>query len=308
MRRYLLLALLVGCSSTPETEQEQDEPLMKLPAPTSADLPRGSIVRTSRDSDFEQMIEELAKADVVYLGEKHDEADHHLGQLRIIEHLHARGRLHAIGMEMFQRRFQPVLDEFTEGEIGEEELVRRTEYERRWGYDFDLYRPILRFAQKWRLPVVALNVDDEIRAKVSEGGLDALTQEERAALPALDLGNAEHRAFVRRSFETQHGDAKNFERFYLVMCLWEDVMADSVVRWFRTAPENGQIVVLAGSGHISNRYGLPDRVEARIGKTNRTVVPVSVGKGSPERGMYGQGYADYLWLTRGKEEPEGGSD
>jgi uncharacterized iron-regulated protein len=226
-------------------------------------------------------------------------------QLRIIEHLHARGRLHAIGMEMFQRRFQSDLDAYTQARISEKQMLERTEYGKRWGYDYALYRPIMRFARKWRLPVIALNVEEEIRRSVGEGGLDALTEQQRRTLPAITPGPEAHRAYLRQSYrghlkEGEAFDAEKFERFYFVMCLWDAVMADSVVRWFRTAPKDAQMVVLAGTGHLRYRYGIPDRVKRRVGKTHRTVIPMSVAQFPPPGSVHNRAYADFLWLVPGE--------
>ena len=52
----------------------------------------------------------------------------------------------AIGLEMFQRPFQPHLDDYVAGRIGIDELLARTEYFDRWRYDARLYAPIFEFA------------------------------------------------------------------------------------------------------------------------------------------------------------------
>jgi len=301
-----ILLFLADCSSTKKGEEQEKEILHELPAPLSSELPKGEIVRTSRGASFSDMIDDLAEADVVYVGESHTDKDHHLVQLRVIEYLHARGRLHAIGMEMFQRRFQDVLDAYTQGRIGEQGLIEGTEYKRRWGYDFALYPPILEFARKWRLPVIALNVEQEIRKKVSAGGVDALTEKERATLPAITPGPKPHRAYVKRTYQghlkaDEKFDEEKFERFYTVMCLWDAVMADSVVRWYRAAPKDAQVVVLAGTGHLRYHYGIPDRVRNRIGKSHMTVIPMSIAQSMPPGSVHNESYADFIWLTGKKK-------
>ncbi|MGH8630304.1 MAG: ChaN family lipoprotein, partial [Burkholderiales bacterium] len=60
----------------------------------------------------------------VLLGESHDQADHHRWQLHTLGMLLAlRGSL-VIGMEMFPREAQPVLDRWVAGELSEAELLR----------------------------------------------------------------------------------------------------------------------------------------------------------------------------------------
>ena len=301
-----LLLFLPACSSAKKEGEEEKKRVHDLPAPLTSELPSGDIVRTSRRAAFSDMIDDLAEADVVYVGESHTDKEHHLVQLRVIEYLHTRGRLHAIGMEMFQRRFQDVLDAYTQGRIDEQALIEGTEYKQRWGYDFALYRPILEFARKWRLPVIALNVEQEIRKKVSAGGIEALTEEERATLPAITPGPKAHRTYLKRTYQGhlkkgEKFDQAKFDRFYTVMCLWDAVMADSVVRWYRAAPKDAQVVVLAGTGHMRYRYGIPDRVRNRIGKSHMTVIPMSVAQFTPPGSVHNERYADFIWLTGKKK-------
>ena len=294
-----LCLLACGCASTTPGEGAGSRtPREALAGPH----PAGAVVRTARETSFSSMVEELAKADVVYVGETHGSAWHHEIQLRVIEELYRRGRLHGIGMEMFQRPFQGFLDAYTEGRIDEEEMLSGTEYARRWRLDPALYRPIWEFARARRLPLVALNVSDEVRRAVREKGVEGLPEAEQADLPSLHLEDAEHRAFVFEAYkghlkEGEAVDEAQFEVFYRGMCLWDDVMADSVVRWFRTAPKEGQLVVLAGRGHIAGRYGIPGRAFRRDGRPYATVVPLTPAERDAEgRDTGSKRYADFVWV------------
>jgi uncharacterized iron-regulated protein len=241
------------------------------------------------------MLAELEEADVVYVGAEDGNADHHLLQLRIIEHLAYRGRLHAIGMEMFQRPAQEALKEYVEGRIDEKEMLVRAEYAQRWPHAFEPYGPILAFARKHRLPVRALGVEHEIRMPMFNGGLDAVPEALRMALPAIDTTlYPAHRAHL---LATWTGSEADFDRFYLVQCLDEEVMADGIVTWFLTAPDDAQIVVLAGVDRIANRYGIPARAHRRDGRSYRTVVPIAAAVDDLEREKLAKPYADFIWLT-----------
>jgi uncharacterized iron-regulated protein len=297
MRRLGPFLLFGACAASPDGEAGKEAG--SEPPPLVAPVPKGSIHRTARDTDFASMAAELARADVVYVGEKHDDPKHHEIQARIVEELWSRGRLHAVGMEMFQRRFQKHLDDYVEGRTGEAEMLERTGWKERWGFDFALYRPILEFARSKRLPVVALNVEDEVRVKMREGGIDAVPEEARRTLPAPYTEDREHREFVFESYrahlkEGEEPDPAKFELFYAGMCLWDDVMADSVVRWFAAAPKDAQIVVLAGGGHLANRYGIPGRAFRRNGKPYSIVMPVS---GDPDDADFARRFADFVWVT-----------
>ncbi|MEO0947530.1 MAG: ChaN family lipoprotein, partial [Cyanobacteria bacterium J06641_5] len=201
-------------------------------------------------------------------GETHDSEADHAAQLEIVTALHGDDPKLAIGMEMFQRPFQAALDAYLAGEIDEAELRDRTEYEERWGFPWEYYAPLLRFARDRSLPVLALNAPAEATRKVSRGGLAKLTAAEQRHLPSLeeiDTSNRLHRDWVRDIF-AQHDftpDEETFERFYAAQVLWDETMADTVARFVREQP-NYRVVVIAGQGHTIYGYGIPSRVARRL--------------------------------------------
>ncbi|MGZ3515481.1 MAG: ChaN family lipoprotein, partial [Thermodesulfobacteriota bacterium] len=131
-----------------------------------------------------EIVARVADKKIIYVGETHNQFSNHVIQLEIIRDLHRRGKKIAIGMEMFQRPFQKVLDEYIEGKIDEREFLKGAEYFKRWGSDYHLYRPILLFARSKKIPVVALNQRQEMVDKVFRNGLDSLSEEEKKSLPS----------------------------------------------------------------------------------------------------------------------------
>jgi uncharacterized iron-regulated protein len=87
-------------------------------------------------------LSQLQHKRVVFIAETHDRYDHHLNQLPIVRGLRERGVDLAVGMESFQEPFQPHLDRYIAGEIGEKALLKRTQYYERWRYDFRLLIPV----------------------------------------------------------------------------------------------------------------------------------------------------------------------
>ena len=143
-----------------------------------------AVVDLSALSGLDGLVETLASKRVVYVGESHDRYEDHLNQLSVIRGLHEKDIPLAIGMEFFQQPFQPHIDAFIAGEIGEKEMLRRTDYFERWRYDYRLYRPILRYARDHGIPAIALNIEREITEKVGDSGIASLSEEERARIPA----------------------------------------------------------------------------------------------------------------------------
>ncbi len=208
----------------------------------------------------------VADKKIVYVGENHDQFSNHVVQLEVIKDLHRRGKTIAVGMEMFQRPFQKVLDEYIEGKIDESEFLKGTQYFKRWGFDYRLYRPILLFARSNKIPVVALNQRQEIVDKVFRSGLDSLSAEERKFLPSgMDFSDEAYKERLKKVFQ-EHEDfgARDFNFFYQAQVLWDETMAESIDEFLKVHASY-QMVVLAGNGHLAYGSGIPKRAARRNG-------------------------------------------
>ena len=246
------------------------------------------------EGDNAAVLNELGSADVVYLAEEHANARDHLAQLRIIRRLHERNPNLAIGLEMFQRPFQSALDAYLAGDIGEAELRAQSEYDARWGYDWSLYAPILRFAKIYQIPLIALNTPTEVTRKVAFEGLQSLSGEDLRHIPPLsdiETDNQDYRAAVQEVFAQHgaHGNSDAFENFFAAQVLWDETMAERVAEYHRTHPQT-QIVVLAGEGHINYGYGIPDRVDRRISADSFEQRSVLLGQTSSDAAP-----TDFVW-------------
>lgn len=248
------------------------------------------------------ILEQLAQAQVVYLAETHAQASDHQAQLDILRSLQPRRSL-IIGMEMFQRPFQWALNDYLAGTISESELRQKTEYQKRWGYEWELYAPILRFAREHQIPVLALNTPSEVTRKVARSGLDSLTFAERQWLPPRSTVLAEPSAYRQRLqqfYDEMHqgkGSSASFERFFLAQVLWDETMADAIATAVRRSPQS-LVVVLAGQGHILYGDGIPDRVARRLNPQQTAPLrQVTVILNPPENLQPETGMADLFWYS-----------
>ena len=249
---------------------------------------------------LDDIIPKLADYPVVFVGEAHTRYDHHLIQLHIIESLAPRNNKIAIGVEWFQQPFQGALDRYIAGEIGERELLRDSEYFRRWRYDFRHYAPILRYARQHRIPVIALNIPSEVISGVRDQGIDRLPPDLRRWLPrTLDRSNADYRRRLQEVFDahpqTEFGD---FERFHTVQLLWDEAMAERAAEYMGAHPDT-QLIILAGSGHLAYGHGIPARLE------RQTQTDAAIVLSQWEAGMDSQ-LADYLLLSQPRGLPPAG--
>lgn len=209
-----------------------------------------------------------------------------------------------IGLEMVKRPYQPWLDRYVAGEIDEETFLKGAEWRRRWGFDFALYRPILRYARDNRIPLVALNIKDEITRQVARQGIESLSPDDRALLPEIDFENTDHRAMVRSVFDRHMSDGKmTFDNFYTAQLLWDETMATEVARVMSADRAPRVMVVLAGSGHVRYGYGIPTRAARRGATPFKTIVPILLDKENASIAeLAGSGVADYLWVMSGDDE------
>jgi len=232
-------------------------------AAASSDWHAPEVIAGGVELDFEILIGILAESRVVFVGESHDRYDHHLNQLEIICRLHRRNPDMVIAMEFFQQPFQAHLDDFVSGRTDTEAMLRATEYYNRWRFDYRLYEPIMIFARTQGIAIVALNLAAEITTKVGLGGIDNLSEEERAGLPGtMERSNEQYRERIRIAFEQHPEETRgDFERFFEVQLLWDEGMAQRTARYLLEHPES-RLVVLAGTGHVI-RSGIPARVTRR---------------------------------------------
>ena len=261
------------------------------------------------------ILHKLAQADVVYLGETHDNAKDHETQLEIIEKLYGFSRQGikknskskiAIALEMFQRPYQSVINQYLAGEITAAQLVEQSEYQQRWGFPWEYYAPILEFAKKHQIPVLALNTPSEVTRKVSRQGLQSLNQEDWKYIPPISeirTDNQEYRQLFEKLAGGHHqmsGNSQKLDNYFAAQVLWDETMADAIANFVKVNRDH-QVIVLAGSGHIIYGYGIPSRVARRLqnGDTNQPpLIQRSLLLHSPEDyelEINQQQIADFIW-------------
>ena len=231
------------------------------------------LTTTAEPISNPEAIAQLQQHDVIYLGENHDSIANHQQQLEIIARLHRNlpeKRELAIGLEMFQRPFQPILNRYLVQKISEAQLREQTEYDTRWGFDWELYAPIFRFARTNQISLVALNTPEEITHKVAEQGINSLEGSDFRYIPPITeikLDNREYRQKLAEIYQ-QHvqnglGNSEDLDNFYAAQVLWDETMAEAIALYYQNQPQ-AQMVVLVGKAHVSDDYAIPDRVARRI--------------------------------------------
>jgi len=238
------------------------------PYPLSAPPKVGDIVHlpTGVLVSPQQMLDIAADSRVVYVGETHDNPASHRLELLALQGLEERhpGKV-AMGMEMFTRSQQPVLDKWVSGELDEKSFVKASRWYDTWKMDFDYYRDLLLFARDRHIPIIALNADKSLVQAVRSKPLEELSAEEKAQLPQMDMNDPYQRGMAEAIF-SGHSHAKvHMEGFLRVQTLWDETMAESAAR-FLASPQGKErhLLVVAGGNHINYGFGIPRRVFRRL--------------------------------------------
>ena len=287
--RLAVILALAACFTSCSANQH-DPVDLRQSAPES-NLKAGPItIDPGNLQQLDELTGKLAENRAIFIGEVHDRLDHHQNQLLIIKSLYALNPDLAIGVEYFQQPFQSYLDDYIAGRIDEREMLRKTEYFKRWKLDYRLIQPIIAYAREKHIPLLALNVSDEIHNKVFKGGMKSLDSLELAQIPDDILPASAHYLQRLKSIYSSHPPSNNFDTFVEGVLLWDEYMADNAAHYLKAHPRS-RMVVLAGMVHVMYGDGIPERVNRRLGSDQSTVLI----NGS-DFGKY-PGVADYQLLT-----------
>ena len=283
MRVFLLLVTAVSVASA-QTAAPTAQPATGQAAPAvTTGYPAHRVYDTKRKRiiDFEAMVAQLAKADLVFLGEQHNDPRTHQLQAAVVEGI-ARRRSGPItlALEMFERDVQGPLDAYLAGTLPEAEFLAAS---RPWPNYLTDYRPMVEFAKAKGWPVVAGNVPRRLASVVARRGLAAVD-----SLPPSD------RAFVARELScprdaywerfkgvmgdmSGHGTPMRADqveamvwRTYEAQCIKDETMGEAVAT-AHTA--RGALVIHAnGSFHSDYRLGTVPRARRRAPGAKTLVV------------------------------------
>jgi len=232
-------------------------------------------------TDVPEITSEIAENSIIYVGETHSSYGDHLMQLEFLKNLHRSLGNIAIGMEMFEHtgKVQSALDRYIQGSIDEETFIVESRYFDSWGFNYSLYRDIFNYAREEKIPIIALNADQDIVRKVACNGLEGLSREEELQIPQdMDVTDQAYKERLRVIFENhliEFPDScvtTEFEYFYQAQLLWDETMGRSVADFLNTHEEY-HMIVFAGTGHLMYGSGIPKRAYRRSKAAYTVILP-----------------------------------
>lgn len=230
-------------------------------------LPTGTLISPG------QMLAMAGDTQITYVGETHDNPASHRLELHVLQALAERypGRV-ALGMEMFVRSQQPILDRWVAGTLDEKAFLKESRWFENWNMDFAYYRALLNFTRERHIPIIALDAEKSLVKAVRSKTLEQLSAAELAQLPEMDFADPYHSGLVEAIFGDNNHAKLQLDGFVRAQVMRDETMAESAARYLASsAGQDKHLLVVAGGDHVRNGFGIPRRVFRRLA-TSYTII------------------------------------
>lgn len=224
----------------------------------SADKPAYRLFTASgKPVDYEKTLKELAAADVVFFGEQHNDPIGHWLELQLAKDLaRLKQGQFVLGLEMLERDVQPLVDQYTTGELDDKTFEEQS---RPWPNYATDYKPLLQLARQQKFRVVGTNVPRRYASQVAKGSLTALNElpnEEKAWMVPLPMTVDYELPGYKNMVKMFGGDASHaagVQNIIQAQALKDATMA----HFLNAARTDGQLLLhLNGSYHSDNHDGI----------------------------------------------------
>lgn len=224
-----------------------------------------------------QLVQRLAVAPRVLVGEKHDNPDHHALQLWLLRALQAQRAQGSLLLEMLQPEQQPLLDRLAEQPVPAD-LPQALAWQDGW--DWQMYGPIVTEALRQRIPLLAANLSPgQMRQAYRQ---PASLVGERSNAPAVKAALLQQ---VRAGHCGMLPDSQ-LPAMLAVQQQRDRRMAERLL----AAPQPA--LLFAGAYHVRKDLGVPLHL-ADLGAQGSSRVLLLVEAGEQVEA----GQADYVWYT-----------
>ena len=208
-------------------------------------------------TSYDKMLKELATADVVFFGEQHNDPIAHWLELQLTKDLLRlkQGQL-VLGLEMFERDVQPLVDQYTTGELDDKAFEEQS---RPWPNYATDYKPLLLLARQQKFRVVGTNVPRRYASQVAKGSLtalDALPAAEKAWIAPLPMTVDFELPGYKNMAKMFGGDAAHAAGVQNI--IQAQALKDATMAHFlqQARPEGHLLLHLNGAYHSDNHDGI----------------------------------------------------
>jgi uncharacterized iron-regulated protein len=209
---------------------------------------------TQKPATLDDIINDMAKADVLFYGEEHNDSVGHAIELALFTKLVEKHQSKAaLSLEMFETDTQPILNEYLANLIREKNFISDA---RAWN-NYKDYRPMVELAKQKHLPVIAANAPGRYTNRVTRLTLKSLDQLDALAktyLPPLPIDTATG-AYYDKFVNIMGGHANmGGMNIYQSQNLWDATMAWSIAKYFK-AHAGSKIMQMNGGFHSEDKLG-----------------------------------------------------
>lgn len=225
-----------------------------------------------KEVSYEKMIKTVSVTDVVFFGEIHNCVISHWMELKVLEALTENNKKLKVGMEMLEADNQLIIDEYTSSLISSERFEEEC---RLWPNHSTDYEPLVYYAKRHHLPLIATNVPRRYASVVKEKGLaflDSLSAEAKRYLPKLPIKYVENKN-AQEGFALMGllGKAKETKPQLMAQA---QAIKDATMGWFiaQNLKKGEQMIHFNGTYHSDARNGIiPYLLEYRPKTTISTI-------------------------------------
>jgi uncharacterized iron-regulated protein len=262
LRALALLALLAAACGHRFDPRLVDVPIAGRPWVSTEDTKHplaGKIwePRAGRFVDEAALTAALTSADYVFLGEVHDNPDHHLLQARLLRAITASGRRPALGFEMLDGDKQKAVDtSLAAAPKDPDALGKAVGWDQSGWPEFKLYRPIFAAGLEAGLPIVATNLSRAQLREVRKQGRSALSEQVRTRLAREEPLPASVVKALRAEMEESHCGSLPDAMVDPLVLSQRARNAEIAVRLEGAAADRGGVLV-TGKAHARTDRGVP---------------------------------------------------
>lgn len=225
--------------------------------------------KTEKIITINELAQKLNSYDLVFFGEQHNDSVAHVLQFEIYKLLLTQKPNLVLGMEMFEKDIQPIMDEYLQSIISEKHFKKDA---KAWP-NYSDYKPMIEYAKENKKSVFASNTPARYANLVNRKGIDELKLikgKSKQWLPRLPLNMSDTVYSAKFKNVMQGHDDAATKNMFAAQILWDTGMAESIVKQLKAGNKN--VYHLNGRFHSDGNMGIPFQVRKLSPKTKIAII------------------------------------
>ncbi len=200
-------------------------------------------------------IDAMLEADVILLGELHDNPHHHAVQAQVIDLIGQKSQLGSVVFEQVNGDQQAILSALNSRTLGD--LAQNLAWESSGWPAFELYKPLFERALRYRVQLIAGNIAAEKSKAIYRQGYAVVFQEDEIARLGLkeELEPKAQEALEQEIFEG-HCKMLPLDHAKTMVPIQRARDAAMALAWYRLH-KGGKSIFIVGAGHARKDFGIP---------------------------------------------------